>query len=692
MAKTSGPNFIEQHVEKVVFGAALVVLFVALSLRVVSSPRKVELSNVPGFSGAGGAYSPEEVDLALGKMAKYVRERIERAQPTVQSPPPYLARLRILRDNPLAVWPDPAVEKHQALVRVTNYHNLRPGRKPSEPAMEEQEGPKIELADLLPVPAPETPLVRVRREVQVLPRTRTQQAQLREAIAAHLAAVYEFRKLMDAWQQKLQDVRVPVSFVVLQVEAQRRYLREDGSWSAPEPVSGVSLPPQTPLPLVPPYDGKNLSDVLYAVQQIARPENQQQIVEPPYYDVYWSNQQPGTWMINKPRTRVSDLLQTAGTGTPGGARPLPPAGVPSGYRMPRPGGPHVPPMPPAYPAYPGRKVPGAAPGRPMPPIPPAVEPGPTRGRGTTRRPSVPARMPRRSTRRPSAAPRMPGGRLPTARMPGARLPGGPPRMPRIPTAPPMPPQQPTPPVGPGRQPVPPRPGVGPQPQMEQPEIALVPSLQEQLSHAKGILEVWVHDTDLTEGRTYAYRVRLVLYNPLFGQFRVVPKDKQDQAKQVAVKTPWSAWSEPVAVKRGTEFFLTGRFLNQGGNVKVFTHKWGQWVEQSFRVEPGDPIGRVVSKKLRRLDTGLVETTEVDFRTGAIAVDFEFDRKKIVGKAGFTRETMVMLYQDADGKLRSRVDYEDMNCQRYKELLKWSKQTAAVVAAAVEATRGYPRYP
>jgi hypothetical protein len=182
----------------------------------------------------------------------------------------------------------------------------------------------------------------------------------------------------------------------------------------------------------------------------------------------------------------------------------------------------------------------------------------------------------------------------------------------------------------------------------------VPALAAQLAHQDGILEVWFHDTALTEMVAYSYQIRLVLLNPLFGEVKEV-KDAKD-ADRLQLATPWSEWSDPVRVKRPTEFLLTGAMPGRSVYVKVFTQIWGQAREKMYAIHPGDPIGRKEEEVIWTL-RGEEKKVTVDYGTGAVAVDIG-QRKVRIPNSSIDKPTAELLYLDADGKLRSRTLFED----------------------------------
>ncbi len=638
MARGEDVGLIEKHVEKIVLAVAAIILVVAGFHWGLDSPRRIELGiNAPEIRMPQKNYPPGEVDQALKTASGKLEDMLEGMKPDKKRLPDYAGRLERIFENPY--------DDRYVHIDV----DFGTGRVP--PERRKATGRIIEpakLADLLPLPKTEKPLVAINREVQVIPRADREAPEYKDVCVAHVAAVFERGKVLKKWQEALKKTYIPAQVVFVAVEAQRRCRLPDGSWSQPEPASMMVMPGAPTLPVIPAPDEKNLFEIQQKVNELAWLSNQKEVLEPSYYDIIWPNRQTGPWYIrnHKPRTRVSDLMEQeeekpagAEKRTAGGERAVPrrPAG---GER-----------------AMPRRRPSGGEGGMLRRPAggERAMPRRPAGGEGGARRPAGGERA---MTRRPAGG----EGGMPRRRPSGGERARAMPRRPaggeggR---------------TGPGtvRRPV----------EIDAPMLVLIPTFQEQLDNPAGILEVWFHDTGLTEGMVYSYRLRLVLVNPLLGRFKDVA-DKADAVVQT-LKTPWSDWSESVEVKRPTEFFLVGSAShNKTVVVEVFTQRWGQRVSERFPVGRGEPIGGNVTKELLRLGTGEPVKTVVSFKTGAIAVSFNFQKRhRVPGTDFFRTTTTEMLYLDAGEKLRTRTQFADESSQRYKDLLKEVRQASGAMA-------------
>jgi len=643
MAKTGESGFVENHIEKLVLGATALLMIGALLHWVVSSPRTVELK--PGrLPVAQKAYAPDQVDQGLEEMSELLKTRIRDQKVSIEPVPPYLAILQKLRASPL----DP---------RIDLYVDLGPASKSPDADAGDVGGPKLKLADLKALPKPEPVRLGANSEIQVvesLDDAGQAVYSFKELDVIHGVAVFDFGKMVATWRKSLDEAYIPPSLVFCAVEVQRRHRRPDGTWSKPEAVSLAMAPVAEPLPKMPAFDGKNLDEVRLAIGQLQQIHHQETILEPPYHRILWPGRQIGTWMIegHKPRTRVSNL-EDVPTASPSGPahtgtvrRPPTPVRTGTGRHNVPPIGPDGNPI--TRDAQPRRAPPSRTrTGRHnVPPIGP--DGNPITNRGARRPPPSGA-----GTGRHGVPPIGPDGR---------------------PTGQPRPKPRPTPKTPkPQPKPIPrPVPTATPAPDATatlMPTVVSVPGLSQQLAHAEGIVEIWFHDANVAKETPYAYRLRVVVLNPLFGRARAV--EKPEDAAVVALTSPWSDWGPPATIRRPTEFFVVGRFPErQIAVVRVFTERWGQRVDHRFNVKRGEAIGRNEKKRLVHPD-GTERLVDVDFNTGAIAVDLDFNRKQRIPNSKYARTTTELVYVDTKGRLQTRTQLRDLASERYRQLDKES---------------------
>jgi len=629
---------IERHIEKVILAVFVLLLLPAIYYWGISSPRKVTV--VVDSRGREEAASPAEVDAKLLAAAKEIQAAVQGAGAEQKRKPiGYRSRLQRLQQQPFEVV---------ALADLG-----QPGRPPAEGSGEDVNIKKPSLKDMLAVvPAPGKPEVMVDRELP-----RREDGQLADVITAHVAAVYPWRELIRAWNEKLTNTTILADVIVVASEAEVRQRRSDGTWSQPRPVQTTALPvvDSTGQVVLPPplydFDGRNQEQIRAAIEELAQ-NWQDEILQPPYWDIRWPTHVWGSWKIHLPSNPVSEAyakLLSSGQ-VPGSAGPV---------RQ-------------RQPAGPGPGAPGRVPGKfEMGPAGPSLRgkydlgpggAGPARGKyGTVR--GAPGRFPGKYAMGPGGAGPTRGkyGRGPAPR---GKFDVGPGPIDR--TARPVRRAKP---IVAARLPA--------DKSVSEPTETPVPPLADQLRDGQVLF--WFHDTSLEPMKVYQYRVRLALVSPLVTYS--VDVDNPDDAKPAIMRTPFSEWSNPISVAQDTEFFVTGHSTQQGiAYVTVFARQLGQWVKsKKFRVAEGEMIGKKAKAKLVNPEDGSVVRREVDFSTGAVVVGLDFN-KTIRKKSGITVSTVEMYYLDADGKLKSRVRATDEKSARYEQLKQETERAKAAVGS------------
>jgi len=148
--------------------------------------------------------------------------------------------------------------------------------------------------------------------------------------------------------------------------------------------------------------------------------------------------------------------------------------------------------------------------------------------------------------------------------------------------------------------------------------------------------IWAHDDTVQPGKTYRYKMKYKLLNPIYGSRNIAEQPKlQDQ---FALESKFSEWSKPV-------------------RIEVFKWEDGAWHSKTFECAPGDLIGGKDGK--------------VDYSTGFSVVEFRPDPRN-------SEETRVVVC-DPSGSLGIR-DRKDINSEEYKKL---QQEAAKVVSASAK---------
>jgi hypothetical protein len=112
------------------------------------------------------------------------------------------------------------------------------------------------------------------------------------------------------------------------------------------------------------------------------------------------------------------------------------------------------------------------------------------------------------------------------------------------------------------------------------------------------LRVLAHDPTVQPGRTYRYKLRYGVSNPIYSRIGV----PQEQAEAVKQRVLWSAptdWTDPLTIDETTLFFITtaagpedkAGALARGARAtaELYAFAWGYWHKASISLEPGDAL-------------------------------------------------------------------------------------------------------
>ena len=145
------------------------------------------------------------------------------------------------------------------------------------------------------------------------------------------------------------------------------------------------------------------------------------------------------------------------------------------------------------------------------------------------------------------------------------------------------------------------------------------------------LVFWAYDDTVKPGKSYQYRIRLGVFNPIAGTDQFSEEDKAFEDKVVL----WSKFSditESVTIPEKLYFFPLDvqEAVNAVNTVKVAVARYmlGYWYSEEFMVERGEVIGKVVKTEIEEKAEGEDDATEegvtipetIDYSTGAVLVD------------------------------------------------------------------------
>ena len=143
-----------------------------------------------------------------------------------------------------------------------------------------------------------------------------------------------------------------------------------------------------------------------------------------------------------------------------------------------------------------------------------------------------------------------------------------------------------------------------------------------LAEMRQPLAVWANDDTVEPGKSYRYRIRLGVFNPIAGTNQFVEQDKPKKNKVIL----WSEFSDTTKIVEIPErlyfFPLDIQEAAKTVTITVCRYALGYWYSKDFAVKPGEVIGKVVKpefdKEEEQEDITIPET--IDYSTGAVLVD------------------------------------------------------------------------
>ncbi|HUW18239.1 MAG TPA: hypothetical protein VMW16_02970 [Sedimentisphaerales bacterium] len=152
-----------------------------------------------------------------------------------------------------------------------------------------------------------------------------------------------------------------------------------------------------------------------------------------------------------------------------------------------------------------------------------------------------------------------------------------------------------------------------------------------ISEVREPLVFWAHDDTVEPGKSYRYRIRLGVLNPIAGTDQFTGADKSLEIK-VILWSRFSDLSETIDVPERLYFFpLNIQEAARIVTVKVCKYVLGYWYGDNFTVQQGEVIGKVrENKNSKETKESKGETLQakqditvpqsIDYTTGAVLMD------------------------------------------------------------------------
>jgi len=131
------------------------------------------------------------------------------------------------------------------------------------------------------------------------------------------------------------------------------------------------------------------------------------------------------------------------------------------------------------------------------------------------------------------------------------------------------------------------------------------------------LAFWAHDDTVEPAKTYRYRIRLGVFNPLAGTNQLSEKDKALK-DQVILWSDFSAVTKPVEILDRLYFFANSvREMEKAVTVQVSRLALGRWYSRNFVVHQGEQIGNVIEPEPEKPDRSALGATGLGATLGGL---------------------------------------------------------------------------
>lgn len=199
--------------------------------------------------------------------------------------------------------------------------------------------------------------------------------------------------------------------------------------------------------------------------------------------------------------------------------------------------------------------------------------------------------------------------------------------------------------------------------------AIMISPRTELAKMSEPLVFWAYDDTVEPKKSYRYRIRLGVFNPIAGTNQFSEQDKSHKNDVIL----WSELSDETEVVDipGRAYFFASDIQKAAKVVTVEVCKYalGYWYSERFSVKQGEVIGKVepVELKGEEQQPGVIVPEMIDYGTGAVFVDCFAVNDWSGGRKLVARDYYDMLYS-CDGVSIEHMPVKTMN---------WSRETQGV---------------
>ncbi|MFH1613684.1 MAG: hypothetical protein ABIG61_01175 [Planctomycetota bacterium] len=163
------------------------------------------------------------------------------------------------------------------------------------------------------------------------------------------------------------------------------------------------------------------------------------------------------------------------------------------------------------------------------------------------------------------------------------------------------------------------------------------------------LRFWAHDDTVHAGKTYRYKIRLGVFNPIAGSDMFKP-EQLDFKDKVILWSKFSQMTDSVNIPEKNYFFpLDVKGSEQIVTIQVSRYLLGKWYSTDFDVRLGEEIGGIVESSVFERSNDLTVPEEIDYSTGVMLVDVLPEVSDWEGSGALRRRDYSEILYTVDGE-------------------------------------------
>lgn len=189
---------------------------------------------------------------------------------------------------------------------------------------------------------------------------------------------------------------------------------------------------------------------------------------------------------------------------------------------------------------------------------------------------------------------------------------------------------------------------------------------------------WAHDDTVEPGKSYRYRIRLGVFNPIGGTDQFAEEDIP-QRNKVILWSDFSDETEAVTIPQVLYFFpIEIQEAAKIVTVQVSRYVMGYWYSMEFMVNPGEVIGKTAKYEAGEAVTGVKPPEAVDYSTGAVLVDVAGPVKEWSGDNSLRPRSYFNMLYSFDGTTIEQIPikskyWPDELTSKFNEIRKSEKE-------------------